>query len=134
MKKQILRFGIPQNITAGGPSGIVIQFPYTVVDAELVGSSREKAQTSDHTLDVDISLRALICWNLCDGNMQFHYDDIVKVLFEMSKNRLRQLGQKGVLPKRDTFKVRLETHPPECPVDPKRVGEPNGAVVEIQVR
>ncbi|MGD0017085.1 MAG: hypothetical protein ABSC38_06190 [Verrucomicrobiia bacterium] len=126
MKMKTLRFGKPRNITPPGLDGIVWRFPYTVVDSDLVGSPREKPQMSSHTLDAEISAWMTINWQLMD-------DDVPKVLFELGKDVLRQLLQKGDLPEKHKFSVLTNTYPKACPVDPDRIADPAGTVVEIEV-
>jgi hypothetical protein len=125
MKNKTLRFGTPKNITPRGRDGIVIHFPFTAVDSDLIGAPEERQQTSTHTVDVTISKWRRNTWKV-------HDDGLLKVLFEIARRDLARLYDDGQLPQTHEVKVMTNTHPEDCPYDPSRIQNPDGAVVVLE--
>ena len=127
MRRKTLRFGSPTNTTPPGLDGMVIRFPFTMVDSQLVGAAEECQKTSRHTLDVTISRTRRAAWNMDDS-------DLVRVLFEIGKRKCDERLQEGDLPEHVAVEVTAATHPAECLFDPERISNPDGAEVVVEIR
>lgn len=121
MKNVLLRFGKYEDITQSGQDGITIQFPFTMVVSSMVGTPEEFQVTTSHRLIVGVAAR--ISWG----------DDkvfLARVLFAVGKQEVvRQLYLQSDLSEPVTAFVPNG----DCPVDPKTLSDPEGAIVEVEI-
>lgn len=129
MKKITLRFGAPKEITNPGMDGVVIRFPFTEVDTDLIGSPEEKQRTTNHHLKVTISRWVTTNWKMEEN------EDLTKVIFEIAKRKLIESLQGGGQLK-DEFEVKIttQTHTAQLPFDPDRIQWPDGTTVSVEIR
>lgn len=120
MKKILLRFGQYENVTQSGQDGATIQFPFSMVDSSMVGTPKELQATTSHKLRVGVA-GGISCGN----DKAF----LAKVLFAVGKQEIIQkLYLQGDLSELETAFI---PHG-DCPVDPKTLIEPEGAIVEVE--
>ena len=120
MKKVLLRFGRYKNVTESGRDGTTILFPFSMVDSSIVCTSEELQVTTWHRLRVGVA--AGISW----GDDK---DFLARVLFAVGKQEIvRELYLQGDLSELETAFV---PHG-DCPVDPKTLIDPEGAIVEVK--
>ena len=125
--RKTLTFDAPRHITPPGLDGIVYRFPFAAVDSEMVGMPEEQHKTTYYRIDVRISRSRRIGWAVSD-------EELVKVLFEIGKRKIVETLQSGDLPEQLQLDVTTATHPAQCPFDPSRIKNPEGAVIEVEVR
>lgn len=121
MKKILLRFGRYENVTKSGQDGTTIQFPFSMVDSSMVGTSEELQVTTWHRLRVSVA-----------GGISWGDDEVflAKVLFEVGKQEIAEkLRLQGDLSELETAFI---PHG-DCPVDPKILIDPESSAVEIEI-
>lgn len=120
MKKVSLRFGRYKNVTESGEDGATILFSFSMVDSSMVGTSEELQVATWHRLRVSVA-----------GGINWGDDEVflVKALFAVGKQEIvRKLYLQGDLSELETAFV---PHG-DCPVDPKTLIDPEGAIVEVE--
>jgi len=124
MKEKTLCFSQHKNITPSGQDGAVIRFPFTMVDSGLIGSPEESKKTTSHRLEVTIARSVYDPW-------RFDGVDLELILFEIGRREIiERLRQKGRISELESVSVPQEK---ECPFDPKRIDQPDGFVVNVEI-
>ncbi len=104
--------------------GVVIRFPFTAVDTDLIGAAEEKQHTTNHRLKVTISRWVTTNWKMEED------EDLAKVIFEVAKRRLIESLQRGGQLKGEfEIKITTKTHTARRPFDPKRIQWPDGTAL-----
>jgi hypothetical protein len=129
MKQIRLTFGTPRNVTPPGMDGTVIRFPFTAVDADLVGAPEEEQNTTSHRLKITISRWQSVQWKAKSDT------DIVKVMFEVGKRQLVKSLAAGN-PLTDEFAPPMISYVPKSklPFDPDRLDWPDGLTCIVEMR
>lgn len=120
MRNILIRFGAYENVTVSGQDGSVIQFSFVMMVSSMAGTPAEFQMTTSHRLRVGVAAR--ISWG----------DDevfLARVLFAVGKKEIEnRLQLQGDLSELETVFI---PHG-ECPVDPKTLIDPEGAIVEVE--
>ena len=77
MKKKQIRFGRPSEVTNRGDDSRSFLFPFSVVDADLVGAPEQAQATTEHRLIVTVAGNRLPAWSLADN-------DLIRVLLKLA--------------------------------------------------
>lgn len=121
MKKILLSFGTPKNVTQSGQDGITYEFPFSMLDSRWLGLAEEHRATTRHRLRVGVAAR--INWG---GDEKF----LVKVLFRAGVQEVWDTLQAlGYLPEQVTAFI---PHG-DCPYNRETLRDPDGYVFEIEI-
>jgi hypothetical protein len=123
----VATFGQPEDITSPGCGGKVFSFPVTLLDRDHTGTSLQSSNTN--FLRIKTLVSGSLTWGLRNT-------DLIKVLFEIVKERLADALKSSYLSKIDDFEIPINTatHKGPCPYDPMLIQDPTGAVVEIEIK
>jgi hypothetical protein len=128
MQSIIALFGIPEDVTGLGFRGKAFCFPVTVIDREYLGTPRQISKSVLFKIIAEISRSRLSTWDLGE-------DEIVKVLFEISKERLisvlNSIGWRG---EDLVVQINTDTHKGACPFDSSIIQNPAGAVLQVEIK
>jgi len=130
VKRITLTFGAPQNVTPPNMqiSGMVIAFPFTAVDTDLIGAPEEKRRTTNHRLKVTISKWASIQWGVGD-------EDTIKEIFELGRRQLvRHLEDSNPLPDEFARPMISYVGKAELPFVPGRLKWPDELTFVVEIR
>ena len=119
-----LTFRRPEEVTNPGDDSRSFLFPFSMVDADLVGAPEEAQATTEHRLIVTVANNRLPAWRLTEPNL-------VRVLFEIGRRAIAEKVRAGILTQEERVMVHTASHPKICPFDPSRIPDPDGAVFEI---
>lgn len=125
MPRKRLTFSRPTEVTNPEDDLRSFLFPFLAVDAEVVGAPEEARATTEHRLIVTIANNRLPAWRLTDAQL-------VRVLFEIGCRKLTERGRAGTLTREHRETVSCASHLHDCPFDPSRIRDPDGAVFEIE--
>jgi len=121
--KQIL-FGSPSEVTNRGDDSRSFLFPFSIVDANLVGAPEEAQATTEHRLVVTVTGNRLPAWRLTDNNL-------ILVLFEIGCRDLVDRVKRGIAERDYRVCVSTQTHSEVCPFDPARIPKPEGHSMQV---
>jgi hypothetical protein len=128
MSVMVATFGKPEDITNPGVDGKVFRFPVTLIDRDDRGTPRQSSKTRSLRIRAEVSDSRISPWGLGDT-------DLVKVVFEIVKEKLIATLNSGAWKGNDlVVMIGVDTHTGPCPFDPTLIKEPDGAVVEIEVK
>ena len=125
MKKKQVRFGRPSEITNRGDDSRSLLFPFSVVDADLVGGPEQAQATTEHRLIVTVAGNRLPAWSLADN-------DLIRVSFEIGRRDVAGRVKQGTLKRECRVLVSTATHSATCPFDPARIQEPEGYAMLVE--
>lgn len=126
MRKILLRFGTCNDITntAQAEDGTSILFPFTMVNADLVGLPEETVKTASKRMTVRISRTLRETWSHDSG-------DLVLILFEIGRRKIiERLRQQGQISDDEMVIAQQEN---VCPFDPKRIRQPDGFEETVEI-
>lgn len=127
MPVMIATFDKPEDITNPGFDGKVFRFPVTLINRDDVGTPRQPSKTNSLELRVEVSRTRIKTWGL-------RQTDLIKVLFELAKERLLSVLNSGKWTSGDIeLVVNTYTQRGPCPFDPALIQQPAGAIVELEV-
>jgi len=95
-------------------------FDVAVVDSRFVGQPRERRETDFYRIKVGMTWELRVNWGLDDDSAEM---DIVKVLFEHSREHIVERVQKG-LQFEDELLLTTQNSPDYCPYDISRIADP----------
>jgi hypothetical protein len=124
MKRKRLTFGKATEVTDPRDDSRSFLYPFSMVAADSVGAPDEVQATTDYRLIVRAENRRLIAWRLTEH-------ELVLVLFEIGHRAVAEKVQTGTLARDERVMVHTASHSTNCPFDPSRIREPDGAVFEI---
>lgn len=120
-----LTFAAADEVTNPGDDSRSFLFPFAMITTDLIGSPEERLATTTHRLIVTIQNSRLPAWRLTEAQL-------IKVLFEIGRRVVAERAKTGRLGSEHREMVSTASHSQECPFDPSRLGEPNGATFEIE--
>jgi|GEM_PF-2812426 len=121
-KKNIV-FNTPQRLPVTR-NGIDYLFPFTVVDASLIGKPEEKSETRQHSIIVGISSTLCWVWALNDS-------DLIKVLFEYGKRHIENKMKLGELEIEEKLYLSTSNSLDKNSFDISRIPNPKGFSFEV---
>lgn len=124
MARKRLSFYGSSEVTNPGDDSRSFLFLFSMITADLVGSSEEEQATTKHRLLVTITNNRLPAWRLTDLQL-------VRVLFEIGRRAVEEKVRACTLTRETSVIVSTRSHPHDCPFDPSRIAEPDGAVCEV---
>ena len=127
MKKKQILFGRPTEVTNRGDDSRSFLFPFSVVDADLVGAPEEAQATTQHRLIVTVAANRLPAWSLANN-------DLIRVLFEIGRRDVANSVKQGTLKRECRVLVSAETHCATRPFNPARIQEPEGYAMQVEER
>ena len=101
-------------------------FEFSVVDSSLVCQPEEISETLRGKFVVGITRELNYNWRLND-------EDLVKVLFEFGKRHIIQKIKDRTLAESEELLLTTSNSSDNCPVDPSRIPNPNGARFEVEI-
>lgn len=109
----------------------IFLFWFTLVPSEFVGSTEEKANTTEHRLKIVIDPRRLLAWDLYDAEKG---KDLAKIAVWIGNRMLEKRMAEGVLQREEVVPVHTENYGEQRPHDLAELKEPVvGAVFELNV-
>ena len=123
-------FARPEDITDPGFDGKVFRFPVALIDRDDIGTPRQLAKTKSVRIRVEVSDSRIKTWGLGQN-------DLVKVLFEIANKHLTETLSASTCSGSDLdlrVVVNFRSHEGPCSFDPALIQEPDGAVVEIEIK
>lgn len=121
-------FSQPEDVTNPGLDGREYSFPFSIVDASLIGLPEEKSSTKSHRILLGICGSRLATWHLTES-------ELPKVLFEFAKRYLVELVRSRRLPTERTIKaptITTVSHPGTCPFDVNAIPAASGFSIDIE--
>ncbi|MCX6354163.1 MAG: hypothetical protein NTZ78_04570 [Candidatus Aureabacteria bacterium] len=106
--------------------GIEILFPFSLVDASLVGTPEEESETINHKIIVGASGTLTSCWGLNGG-------DLLKVLFEYGKRHVVEKIRDGTLGKKEEIVLTTGNTPYPCRFDASKIDKPERASYTVEL-
>ena len=124
----VVEFAKPEDVTTPGFDGQVFRFPFSAIDRADIGTPRQSSKIRSGRIRVDVSGVLIAMWQL-----EGHH--LVKVAFELAKEHLTGILRAGAW---DGEELRVaansRTQSASCPFDPSLIHEPEGHVVEIEIK
>lgn len=102
-----------------------VNFHFNVIDSSLVGAPEEKSLQTHHIIKVTITRTLAACWSL-------EPEDRDKVMFEYGKRHIIEKIKDGNLGAEEELWLSTYNYPSQCPFDPARIDNPEGAIVTVQ--
>jgi len=128
MPVTVATFGRPEDITPSGFDGKIFRFNVVLIDRADIGTPREPSRTKSVRIKAEVSDSRIETWHLPSGAL-------IKVVFEIVKEHLIAVLSSGTWDGADiVIGVNTDTHKGRCPFDPALIQEPDGAVVEIEIK
>ena len=112
---------------------LVLSFPFTIVDSDLIGSPEERSLTQTRKVIVTVSHHKRIIWN----RLGLANEDLPKVLFEYAKRYVKQIVESDSLPNDYTIPMPMITdnsHPGPCQFEISRLRMPDGVTIEAEAK
>ncbi len=127
MVHMVAVFGPPQDVSPFNLDGKAYRFPFSLLDAQYIGTPRQSSQTTHGCINVQASGTLLAVWGVSDERM-------VKALFEVAREHLSVLLEKASRVAGDfSLVIDTNTHPGPCPYNTEHIPELQGAVIEFEV-
>jgi hypothetical protein len=102
-----------------------VNFHFNVIDSSLVGAPEEKSVQTHHVVKVTITRTLAACWGL-------EPEDRDKVMFEYGKRHVIEKIKDGNLGAEEELWLSSYKVPSQCPFDPARIENPEGAIVTVR--
>lgn len=125
-----------QNYSIGD---MTYRFRFSVIDSLYVGTPREKASSSYHTINGSITWKVLVNWHFFGNNSLTEplSDEkeigLQKVMFWYAKEYIEQRIKTGVLSSEESFSLSTDTAEDWCPFEISRIPDPNGFAFYVDV-
>ncbi|GAI52491.1 unnamed protein product, partial [marine sediment metagenome] len=101
-------------------------FEFSVVDSSLICQPEEISETLRGKLVVGITRELNYNWRLS-------HKDLIKVLFEFGKRHIIQKIKDRTLAESEELLLTTSNSADNCPFDPSRIPNPNGARFEVEI-
>lgn len=125
MKKTIF-FEDPTHRIISGRDVTEYAFPFRLVDSTLVGGSKERLNSSFHSIKVAVTRTLSTCWGFVTD------DELHRAMFEYGRKHVAQKIIDGTLGEFEEIDLHTANTDCPCPFDPKEIENPIGAIVEIE--
>ncbi|MBD3309535.1 hypothetical protein GF348_24360 [candidate division KSB3 bacterium] len=120
MQKRVTFSLLGKNRMPWATSSFECWFGVSIVDTRFLRQPRERSETDLHKMKVGITWELRINWEFDIASAE---KDIVKVLFERSKESVIESLKKG-LPLEDELVLTTQNSPDHCPYDISRIADP----------
>jgi len=128
-KKLRVIFGNPHRLPETRDA-IEYKFPFSIVDASLVGKPEEKSETKHYIIKTSITGTLAACWGWGYSKPN---TDLLKVLFEYSKRNITKKLKDGTLKEKEELWLSTESYPNKCPFDSSRIPDPSQWSFNVQI-